>query len=373
MNKIDTTYWKEFRVGLLFPDIKKPKVYHTREVVEDNSGIPYVVRSKFNNGIKCRIKPEGLEHSPKGVITFGAENAAFFYQSEEWCGGRDIYYIDTRNLNPYACLFLAACLNQITDKYNYSFGLFPDLLKKEKIRLPAKDDAPDWQYMEDYMQQIELRTKKALSSITSSKNNTNRIDIIYWKEFIIEKIFSISRPEARLATDYDAGNVPFVASGNVNNGVEKYVNAKGGKLDDKGCISVSPVDGSSFYQPIDFLGRGGAGSSIILLRNEKLRPHSAFFICSILRKVFSKYNYSNMGSASKIKKEKIFLPTTPSGEPDWRYMEMYMRGVEAIAKNKLSLLAPRKPEVTIKEAETVTFTNANVTYIDKSTNYNIKK
>lgn len=198
---VNTAYWKEFKIGDLFPTINKPKVYHTREVVEDSYGIPYIVRSKFNNGIKCRIKPDGLVCSPKGVITFGAENAAFFYQKEEWCGGRDIYYIDTRNIKHYACMFLVACLNQITEKYTYNFGLFPDLLKQESIKLPA----------------------------------------------------------------------------------------------------------------------------------------------------------------------------TPSGEPDWHYMEMYMRGVEAIVKNKLSLLVPHKSEVAIKDAANVTFNNATVTYIDQSKTYNVKK
>ena len=197
---VNTAYWKEFKIGDLFPTINKPKVYHTREVVEDSYGIPYIVRSKFNNGIKCRIKPDGLVCSPKGVITFGAENAAFFYQKEEWCGGRDIYYIDTRNIKHYACMFLVACLNQITEKYTYNFGLFPDLLKQESIKLPA----------------------------------------------------------------------------------------------------------------------------------------------------------------------------TPSGEPDWHYMEMYMRGVEAIVKNKLSLLVPHKSEVAIKDAANVTFNNATVTYIDQSKTYNVK-
>ena len=36
-------------------NIKKPDVLHAREVVEDENGIPYVVRTKFNNGIKLEL------------------------------------------------------------------------------------------------------------------------------------------------------------------------------------------------------------------------------------------------------------------------------------------------------------------------------
>lgn len=83
MAKIDTSGWKPFVVGELFPSMVKPPVLHARQVVETDEGIPYVVRTKFNNGIKCRVHPvSDVTPSPAGVITWGAENAAFFYQAE---------------------------------------------------------------------------------------------------------------------------------------------------------------------------------------------------------------------------------------------------------------------------------------------------
>lgn len=94
--------------------------------------------------------------SLKGVILFGAENASFFYQKENFVFGRDIYYIDTRHLSEKACLFLVSCLDTLTDKYSYSYGLFPDLLKKEKIKLSVDVHGnPDWDYMEKYIEKIK--------------------------------------------------------------------------------------------------------------------------------------------------------------------------------------------------------------------------
>lgn len=144
--------------------IYKPKVYHTYEVKESPNGIPYVVRSKFDNGIKYRVsKNSGIVPSPSGVISFGSENATFFYQGEEWCSGRDIYYIDTRSIPKESCLFVTACLQTVTSKYSYSNGLFPDLLKKETIKLPInKDGDPDWDYMQDYMQSIQKQVSSSL-------------------------------------------------------------------------------------------------------------------------------------------------------------------------------------------------------------------
>lgn len=166
---IDTSGWKEFVVGELFPSMVKPHVLHARQVVETDEGIPYVVRTKFNNGIKCRVQPvSDVSPSPAGVITWGAENATFFYQTEEFLSGRDIYYVDTRAYKANACVFLAACLQTVAHKYPYNYGLFPDLLKEERIKLPVDASGePDWSYMDKYMQTIMEGAKSDLSTMQS--------------------------------------------------------------------------------------------------------------------------------------------------------------------------------------------------------------
>ena len=165
-HQINVSKWLKFRVGEILPIIVKPAVYHTKEVKEDVNGIPYVVRSKFDNGIKCRVQNNLPATNPAGVISFGAENATFFYQEKIWCSGRDIYYIDTRALSRNTCMFLIACLRQIAAKYSYNFGLFPDLVKKEILNLPVTSAGmPDWDYMDNYMQQMELCAKQILDKV----------------------------------------------------------------------------------------------------------------------------------------------------------------------------------------------------------------
>lgn len=168
-HEVDTANWREFRVGDLFQNIVKPVVLHTRQVVESPEGIPYVVRTKFNNGIKCRVQPvTGVTPSPAGVISWGAENATFFYQPEPFLSGRDIYYIDTREINPLVCMFLASCLQTVVHKYPYNFGLFPDLLKEEKIKLPViADGTPDWIYMGEYMR---MRMESARTDLVNMQS-----------------------------------------------------------------------------------------------------------------------------------------------------------------------------------------------------------
>ncbi|MDN5042282.1 N-6 DNA methylase [Aliarcobacter butzleri] len=170
----------------------------------------------------------------------------------------------------------------------------------------------------------------AIQSSISPKNNNLDIDLHSWKKFSIcaeNGIFNLAYPKARKSTDYgEEGSVPFVASGAFNNGIEKHVKTDE-PLDKGKCITVSAIGGFSFYQENDFAGRGGAGSAIKILYSDKLNEKNALFICTVLQKTLSKYNFKTMLSGTKIKQEHIYLPALKDGNIDWLYMENYINKV----------------------------------------------
>lgn len=174
-----------------------------------------------------------------------------------------------------------------------------------------------------------------------------QIDTKQWKEFIIKDLFTVKRPSARSQANYNDGDIPFVASGNFNNGVLKYLEPKKGEILDAGnCITVSPIDGSSFYQEDDFLGRGGAGSSIILLYNPNLNLYNGYFIATVIRTVCRKYAYSDMANKDTIGAEKIKLPVDETGNPDFSYMESYMKNLElAVSSSLTDLQSAKKSDI----------------------------
>ena len=147
-----------------------------------------------------------------------------------------------------------------------------------------------------------------------------------WRTFNIGALFRVKRPKTRVESQYLAGNSPFVASGAVNNGVTGFYQATSEEQLDKGnCITVSPVDGTAFWQSSDFLGRGGAGSAILLLYNDFLNKYSGIFMTRMIQKTCSKYSYGNMGNQKNIVREVVMLPVDNAGKPDYAFMEQYIR------------------------------------------------
>ena len=148
--------------------------------------------------------------------------------------------------------------------------------------------------------------------------------------FKIGSLFDVKSTKTRELNKYYDGNIPFVSGTSINNGVERFVRTN--ELLEKGnCITVSSLDCSAFYQEKDFLGRGHG--VVQRLYNENLNKNNALFICTIIKKLGKKYNYSNQCFMNTLKNESIYLPSK-NNEPDWEYMDKFIDKI----KNNLRIV-----------------------------------
>lgn len=343
MTKINIENWKEFDLCDLFDIRLSSDDLQPNKLIEGE--YPLISSGKTNNGIVMHIKKqENATLYKKNSITVDMFGKSFFQEKDFYCvsHGRVNILIPKFNIDREIGLYLACVIeNSFIDKYSFTVMCSSSLLKKEKIKLPVDVKGNiDWNHIKNYICKIEKNCTNILESLNCTKNQNCKININGWKEFVISDLFDIKRPTSRSQSSYNSGNVPFVASGNYNNGVLKYLEPKvGEKLDKGNCITVSPVDGSTFYQKQDFLGRGGAGSSIILLYNEELNQQNGLFIATVIRKVCNKYLYNDMGSKESISKEKIKLPATGDGNPDWKFMSEY---IDNLKNKELNILTKMK-------------------------------
>lgn len=350
MNKIDISIWKKFKISDLF-DIHPTKEHGLTNVrlMSDFGKNPVVVNSQYNNGVGGYTEKEVTEKG--NIITFSDTTSSntIFYQEHDFVGYphvQGMYPIGKykEKWNKYSYLFFVTVFRtQANLRYfDYVNKFTRENASLMEVKLPVtKNNEIDFLYMENYIKNLQTTVSNNLDKLLSAEyQDFYKLDIDSWEDFEIEKIFRIKRPNSRSSKKYELGEVPFISSGAYNNGVESYKKPHTNEELDKGnCITISPVDGSTFYQPTNFLGRGGGGSSIILLYNDNLNKYNGLFLSSIIQITLQqKYNYSDMGGSENIKKEKIKLPITDNGEIDYNYMSNYMKNILEIQNRRLDLL-----------------------------------
>lgn len=166
----------------------------------------------------------------------------------------------------------------------------------------------------------------------------NIINTSTWSDFRIGDLFTkIDRAKRRTINDYSAGDVPYVTNSMINNGVSSYLQPKSDDDIEHGrCITVNSVDGSAFWQENDFLANS-SGNGLLMLRNDDLNDMRALFVCASITAVLEA-GFTIMLTLNVLRETTIRLPSTPSGEPDWDYMETTMKDITAERERALDFL-----------------------------------
>lgn len=355
MQSLDEKEWKRILINSVF--VIGHGFYNKKPPMSSEGEVPFIGASGINNGVTGFCTMQAIEDNSKVgygpnepierklfnkgsicVVNNGSAIGYSYYQPKPFTCTHDVNPLTLRDheMNEDEALFLAQMIRQQGDCFIYARKWRPSRMVSSQFLLPVDSAGnPDYAYMAEYAQQkrdtmldkyhkyVEARIAELGELVEIPMLNEKE-----WDEFFIGDLFEVSRPKSRNKDDYDFGNTPFVASGALNNGVMKCCDAKQDEqLDAGNCITVSPVDGSAFYQPMDFLGRGGAGSSILMLRSDWLNLYLGQFIARTVRQTCSKYTYGHMGNKDSIKRERIMLPIDDSGEPDYEYMEQYAKNM----------------------------------------------
>ena len=150
-----------------------------------------------------------------------------------------------------------------------------------------------------------------------------------WKEFTIGDYFDVYLSSGDLKIDdCEPGNIPLISSGSTNNGIVGYIDEKGdgkAQIFKANCITVDMFC-NAFYQNGDFYAVSH-GRVNILCPKFKCNLQIGLFICSIIKKEQFKYSYGRAVYSSEIARMIIKLPSTPDNEPDWNYMEQYIKSL----------------------------------------------
>jgi hypothetical protein len=121
------------------------------------------------------------------------------------------------------------------------------------------------------------------------------------------------------------GNIRYIGAIESNNGVSCHI-GNDAHIHSANTITVS-YNGSiaeAFYQNKPFWATDDVN---VLYPKFDLNTHTALFLCTILSKEKYRFNYGRGAVKNKLEILKIKLPATPQGEPNWQFMENYIKSL----------------------------------------------
>ncbi len=154
-----------------------------------------------------------------------------------------------------------------------------------------------------------------------------------WREFFIEDLFEIKPGKRLTKAEMSEGEIPFVGSSGSNNGITAFV-SNTNESEDSNVLGVN-YNGSvaeNFYHPYSAI----FSDDVKRLRLKNIpgeKFHYLFLKNSILMQK-SKYQYAYKFNEKRLKRQKIMLPITDSGEPDYPFMKQYMMNIEYVKRRQ---------------------------------------
>lgn len=155
---------------------------------------------------------------------------------------------------------------------------------------------------------------------------------VKWKNFLIRDLFPVLVPGKSKGLNHitkTENGISYLGATNQNNGVLCFVTSHKELMQRGNCIAfIRNGEGSmgySIYKAEDFI----ATSDMTLGYNEHLNKYVGTFITTVADRIRGKYNFGYKRSSTRLAKEVVSLPMDTEGNPNWEYMEKYMRDIES--------------------------------------------
>ncbi len=233
-------------------------------------------------------------------------------------------------------MFLIPVIEQVGSSYKYANKWRPKRMRTSKLQLPVtRQGDPDWNFMERYIDKLK---SQIVSNVPTFQYNDicdfREITDLEWKNFRLSEICEI-RSGVRLTNeDKTAGKIPFIGALDNSNGITGFVS----NINDSYDSNVLGVNyngsgvGISFYHPYKAIFTDDVKR--FHLKIEKPNKYHYLFLKVVLLQ--QKEKYAACGRPTAVMQRNtarwelravrnVMLPVDKEGNPDWTFMEQYMK------------------------------------------------
>lgn len=291
------------------------------KLTEASDGVNFVSRSSSDLGIDGKVALiEGKEPYEAGAITAtlgGTYLLSAFVQPAPFYTAQNIKVLRpliemTFNEKVFYCTAIAHNRFRYTSHGREANKTFDSIL------VPRYEDLPPW-VNETVIAAPEIETAAALGTPVGP------LDVSSWKPFRFDQLFDITRgtgPRKKsLSSD---GATPFVTSIDDNNGWTGFTTAEPTHQGSVITVNRNGSVGEAFYQPQAF-----ASTEDVHVFEPKfeMSQYTALFLTTLIRRERYRFSYGRKWGLARMNESAIRLPVTETGDPDWAFMEGYIKSL----------------------------------------------
>ena len=282
------------------------------DLTESENGVFFVSRTENHNGVSATVALiENITPNPKNTITVavGGSVMSSFLQKRNYYTGYHILILHPKTkLSDNEMLYYCMCLR--ANKYRYSYGRQANKTL-DTLLVPSLDNIPDWVNIAE----VKNPSKKPIT------NKVFELKTKQWQYFLYTDIFEIKK--GKVPKTIQDGNIFLVSATGLNNGVSKTISSSV-IPNNRNLITVSSNGdvGDAFYQNKEFYATGDIN---ILIPKFKTNPLISMFLNTLIRREKFRFNYGRKWSKEKMLNHKIKLPVDKNNQPDWQFMENYIK------------------------------------------------
>ena len=333
---LENREWKAFRISDVF--VIKSGTHLLKEDMNQGNK-PFVGATDSNNGVTAFVSNSNNSEDENvlGVNWNGSVVENFYHPYKAIFSG-DVKKLKFKEFegNKYLFLFVKATILKQKERYSYGYKFNGQRMAKQNILLPVSlKGEPDYEFMEQYMRHKEQEKQKEYQQfiqqrIDKLKNTPKTVSLKEkeWGGFFISDLFNnkIGKSIDANKVNRTNGKVAYITRKESNNALDGFITYNERFLNkDFPVITIGNETAEPFVQNFKFF----TGTKVNILKHkEKISNSALSFIATSLKQHKLKYSYSFTINSTRLKKQKIMLPINENNEPDYKFMENYMKNIE---------------------------------------------
>lgn len=366
-------------------EIKPTKSYKKTNIdlFSKNGTIPVVTNSSINNGITGYSELLATEKGNKITYSDTTTSEGIFYQPRDFIGYSHIQglypKIYNEKWNYKTLIYIVVLFKRVAaGRFNYGNKFNRNIAKEFIIKLPIKNGEIDFDFMEDFIAELEaqriaqleayllatglkdtqlsLKEEQALKHYELNQKEdkaiselTNNSEYITWINIPLSNLFLVKSSEKRFdankVTFKSEGN-PYVARGSNNNGIKGLIKEDEKYLNKGNTLSFGQDTATIFYQEKDYFT--GDKIKVLYPKENFLNRLTGLFFATSIASSFKSFSWgSSSFNENIIKQQHICVPIF-NGDIDCEYMETLISAIQKLVIKDVVEYSDRKIKATKK-------------------------